>query len=53
MRPKPTLIVQEANLDRSDKTSAHSIQTNKGVFAVLLGSGISRAAGIPAGGKLP
>ena len=28
---------------------AHSVQSNKGVFAVLLGSGVSRAAGIPTG----
>lgn len=30
-------------------TPAYSIFTNKGVFALLLGSGISRAAGIPTG----
>jgi hypothetical protein len=28
---------------------AHSIHSNKGVFALLLGSGISRSAGIPTG----
>jgi hypothetical protein len=28
---------------------AHSVQSNKGIFAVLLGSGVSRAAGIPTG----
>lgn len=28
---------------------AHSVQSNKGVFGVLLGSGVSRAAGIPTG----
>jgi hypothetical protein len=28
---------------------AHSIQSNKGVFAVLIGSGLSRSAGIPTG----
>uniref|UniRef100_A0A9E8CN93 SIR2 family protein n=1 Tax=Bosea sp. NBC_00436 TaxID=2969620 RepID=A0A9E8CN93_9HYPH len=28
---------------------AHSIQSNKGVFAVLVGSGLSRSAGIPTG----
>ncbi|WP_158285587.1 hypothetical protein [Azospirillum sp. TSA6c] len=31
---------------------AHSVQSNKGVFAVLLGSGVSRAAGIPTGWEL-
>lgn len=30
-------------------TLAHSVQSNKGVFALLLGSGVSRAAGIPTG----
>lgn len=28
---------------------AHSMQSNKGVFAVLLGSGVSRSSGIPTG----
>ena len=28
---------------------AHSVQSNKGVFGVLLGSGVSRSAGIPTG----
>lgn len=30
-------------------TLAHTVQSNKGVFAVLLGSGISRPAGVPTG----
>jgi hypothetical protein len=28
---------------------AHALYSNKGIYAVLLGSGISRAAGIPTG----
>lgn len=31
---------------------AHSIFTNKGVYALLLGSGVSRAAGIPTGWEI-
>jgi hypothetical protein len=30
-------------------TLAHTVQSNKGVFAILLGSGISRPAGVPTG----
>lgn len=28
---------------------AHSVHTNKGVYALLVGSGLSRSAGIPTG----
>jgi hypothetical protein len=31
---------------------AHAIYSNKGVYAVLLGSGLSRAAGIPTGWEI-
>lgn len=30
-------------------TLAHTVQSNSGVFAVLLGSGVSRSAGVPTG----
>lgn len=30
-------------------TLAHTVQSNRGVFAILLGSGVSRSAGIPTG----
>ena len=33
-------------------TFAHAVYSNKGVYAVLLGSGISRAAGIPTGWEI-
>jgi hypothetical protein len=31
---------------------AHAVYSNKGVYAVLLGSGLSRAAGIPTGWEI-
>lgn len=31
---------------------AFSVHSNKGVYALLLGSGISSAAGIPTGGEI-
>jgi len=36
-------------IDSSGIALAHSVHSSKGVFAVLLGSGISRSAGIPTG----
>ena len=31
---------------------AFSVQSNRGIYAVLLGSGVSRAAGIPTGWEI-